>query len=82
MKKQTLLHIAISSGSVLAAKRHRYNYMFRKDNILELRALHVKIQAKVIIMCLSKEISTPPYYVYRKKCYVLTSGRKASFHRQ
>lgn len=81
-KKQTWLHTDTIAASVSTAKRYIYNYMFKKDSIRELRAHHVKTQPKAIIMCLSKEISSSPYHVYRKKCYVLTSGRKVSFHRQ
>jgi len=80
--RKTLLHIAIIAGSVSTAKQYIYNYTFKEDSIRELRAHHVKIQPKAMIMCLSKEISSSPYHVYRKKCYVLTQGRKVSFHRQ
>lgn len=55
--------------------------MFKKDGISELKAHHLKIWLETIIMCLSKEVSNS-YHVYRKKCHVLTLGRKVSFHRQ
>lgn len=77
MKKQTLTYIAIAAGNV----SYIYNYMFKEDCISELRTHHLKIWLEAIIRALTKEVSSS-YDVYRKKCRVLTLGRKVSFHRQ
>lgn len=77
LKKQTLTDIAIAAENV----SYIYNYMFKKDRISELKTHHLKIWLETIIMTLTKEVSSS-YNVYRKKCHVLTLGRKVSFHRQ
>lgn len=81
-KKQTMLHIAFIARSISTVKQYIYNYIFKMDIISELRVHNVKILPKAIIKCLSKEISSSPYHVYRKKCYVLVLGTKVIFHRQ